>query len=79
MGAGRTHHSQFPAAFGAAQSVPNLFDHVNEHLASRALKVAGGAIVDATIIAAPNSTKNAAKVRDPKMHQPRKGQQWYFG
>ena len=56
-----------------------LFDRVNEHLAARGLKVAGGTIVDATIIAAPSSTKNAAKARDPEMHQTRKGQQWYFG
>ena len=56
-----------------------LFDRVNEHLASRGLKVAGGTIVDATIIAAPSSTKNQAKARDPDMHQTRKGQQWYFG
>lgn len=56
-----------------------LFDRVNEHLASRGLKVAGGTIVDATIIAAPSSTKNQAKARDPEMHQTRKGQQWYFG
>jgi IS5 family transposase len=41
--------------------------------------VAGGTIVDATIIAAPSSTKNEAKARDPEMHQTRKGQQWYFG
>ena len=46
-----------------------LFDRVNEHLASRGLKVAGGTIVDATIIAAPSSTKNEAKARDPEMHQ----------
>jgi IS5 family transposase len=39
----------------------------------------GGSIVDATIIAAPSSTKNAAGQRDPEMHQTRKGQQWYFG
>ena len=51
-----------------------LFDRVNEHLASRGMKVAGG-----TIIAAPSSTKNDAKARDPEMHQTRKGQQWYFG
>lgn len=38
-----------------------------------------GTIVDATIIAAPSSTKNAKKSRDPEMHQTRKGQQWYFG
>jgi IS5 family transposase len=56
-----------------------LFDRVNEYLASCGLKVAGGTIVDATIIAAPSSTKNAAKARDPEMHQTRKGQQWYFG
>lgn len=56
-----------------------LFDRVNAHLAGRGLKVAGGSIVDATIIAAPSSTKNTAKARDPEMHQTRKGQQWYFG
>src|SRR5947208_12019761 len=37
-----------------------------------------GTIVDATIIGAPSSTKNADKQRDPQMHQTRKGQQWYF-
>ena len=56
-----------------------LFERVNQHLASRGLKVAGGTIVDATLIAAPSSTKNEAKARDPEMHQTRKGQQWYFG
>lgn len=35
--------------------------------------------MDATIIHAPSSTKNATKSRDPEMHQARKGQQWYFG
>lgn len=52
---------------------------MTERLASSGLKVAGGAIVNATIISAPSSTKNAAKARDLKMHQTRKGQQWYFG
>lgn len=56
-----------------------LFDQMNEYLASRDLKVAGGTIVDATLIAAPSSTKNQAKARDPEMHQARKGQQWCFG
>jgi IS5 family transposase len=56
-----------------------LFDQVNAYLASRGLKVASGTIVDATIIAAPSSTKNRAGARDPAMHQTRKGQQWYFG
>lgn len=38
-----------------------------------------GTIVDATIIAAPSSTKNKEKQRDPEMHQTKKGNQWYFG
>ena len=40
---------------------------------------AGGTIVDATIIAAPPSTKNKSKTRDPEMHQAKKGNQWHFG
>ena len=56
-----------------------LFDEVQRHLAAKGLKVATGTIVDATIISAPSSTKNAAKARDPAMHQTRKGNQWYFG
>ena len=39
----------------------------------------GGSIVDATIIAAPSSTKNATGERDPQMRQTKKGNQWYFG
>jgi IS5 family transposase len=56
-----------------------LFDEVHRHLAAKGLKVATGTIVDATIINAPSSTKNAAKARDPEMHQTKKGNQWYFG
>ena len=56
-----------------------LFERINQHLAARGMKLAGGTIVDATIIAAPSSTKNQASARDPEMHQTRKGQQWYFG
>jgi IS5 family transposase len=41
--------------------------------------IATGTIVDATIIAAPSSTKNSKKERDPEMHQTRKGNQWFFG
>jgi IS5 family transposase len=52
-----------------------LFDAVGRHLASKGLKVATGMIVDATIINAPSSTKNAAKARDPEMHQTKKGNQ----
>src|ERR1700712_1289883 len=56
-----------------------LFAKVGEVLQARGLKVGTGTIVDATIIGAPSSTKNADKQRDPEMHQTRKGQQWYFG
>ena len=56
-----------------------LFAKVGQQLQERGLKVNTGTIVDATIIAAPSSTKNADKARDPDMHQTRKGQQWYFG
>ena len=56
-----------------------IFDRVNALLASRGLKVAGGTMVDATIIHAPSSTKNEEQSRDPEMHQTRKGNQWYFG
>ena len=56
-----------------------LFAKVGEVLQARGLKVGTGTIVDATIIGAPSSTKNAGKQRDPEMHQTRKGQQWYFG
>jgi len=56
-----------------------LFDEVQRHLAAKGLKISTGTIVDATIINAPSSTKNAGKARDPEMHQTRKGNQWYFG
>lgn len=56
-----------------------LFAKVGEVLQGRGLKVGTGTIVDATIIAAPSSTKNADKARDPEMHQTRKGRQWHFG
>ena len=56
-----------------------LFATVGQVLQARGLKVSTGTIVDATIIGAPSSTKNAGKARDPEMHQTRKGQQWYFG
>jgi transposase, IS5 family len=56
-----------------------LFAQVGRELQARGFKVNTGTIVDATIIGAPSSTKNADKARDPAMHQTRKGQQWYFG
>jgi transposase, IS5 family len=56
-----------------------LFAKVGEVLQQSGFKVKTGTIVDATIIGAPSSTKNADNARDPEMHQTKKGQQWYFG
>ena len=56
-----------------------IFDEVNAHLGERGLLMREGTLVDATIIAAPPSTKNKDKARDPEMHQTRKGNQWFFG
>jgi len=56
-----------------------MLDTVNLHLETRGIRIATGTIVDATIIHAPSSTKNASGERDPEMHQTRKGKQWYFG
>lgn len=56
-----------------------VLERVNTLLARRGLKVSGGTMVDATIIQAPSSTKNATQSRDPEMHQTKKGNQWYFG
>jgi IS5 family transposase len=56
-----------------------LFNAINADLATRGLMMRAGTLVDATLLAAPPSTKNRAKQRDPEMHQTRKGNQWYFG
>ena len=55
------------------------FETINQHLASRGLLLREGAIVDATLIAAPPSVKNREGKRDPEMHQSKKGHQWHFG
>ncbi|MFA1041821.1 transposase, partial [Xanthomonas fragariae] len=52
---------------------------VNAHLARKDQSLRSGTIVDATLIAAPSSTKNADYARDPEMHQTKKGKQYYFG
>ena len=56
-----------------------IFDPVKAHLQAAGLLLRQGTIVDATIIAAPSSTKNSTGGRDPEMHQTKKGNQWYFG
>ena len=57
----------------------SLLEEINGHLESQGLKLREGTIVDATIIAAPSSTKNRSGERDPEMHQTRKGNQRHFG
>ena len=56
-----------------------MLEQVNTFLSRKGLSLRGGTIVDATIIAAPSSTKNGDGRRDPEMHQTKKGNQWYFG
>ena len=56
-----------------------IFDDVKSRLEKAGLIMHGGSIVDATIIAAPSSTKNKEGKRDPEMHQTKKGNQWYHG
>jgi len=56
-----------------------IFASVRQLLEQRGLLLKEGSIVDATLIAAPPSTKNKDKARDPDMHQSKKGNQWYFG
>jgi IS5 family transposase len=63
------HHQLTQAMFAAVRSL----------LEEKRLLLKSGTIVDATIIAAPSSTKNAAQARDPEMKQTRKGKNWHFG
>ena len=56
-----------------------IFETVKDLLTERRLLLQAGTIVDATIIAAPSSTKNATGTRDPEMKQTRKGKSWHFG
>jgi IS5 family transposase len=58
---------------------PEILARVNAYLSRKKLLLKRGSIVDATIIAAPSSTKNADGERDPEMHQTKKGNQWHFG
>ena len=56
-----------------------LLESQNQIFETEGWIMRGGSIVDATIIAAPSSTKNATGTRDPEMHQTKKGNQWFFG
>ena len=56
-----------------------ILETVNELLTQHGLLLKVGTAVDATLIAAPTSTKNKDRARDPEMHSSKKGNQWYFG
>ena len=56
-----------------------IFQAVNAHLKDRGIAMKQVTINDATLIAAPSSTKNKAGERDPEMHQTKKGNQWHYG
>jgi len=58
---------------------PQILQIVNDLLTAKGLLLKSGTVIDATLIAAPSSTKNTSGERDPEMKQSRKGQQWYFG
>jgi len=56
-----------------------MFERINGLMEDKGLLLRSGTIVDATIIAAPSSTKNGTESRDPEMKQTRKGKNWHFG
>jgi IS5 family transposase len=56
-----------------------MFAPVNEILIEKGLMLKAGSAVDATLIAAPSSTKNGSGTRDPEMQSTQKGRNWYFG
>jgi IS5 family transposase len=58
---------------------PQILQTINDLLCSKGLMLRAGTVVDATLIAAPSSTKNASGERDPEMKQSQKGNQWFFG
>lgn len=61
------------------QLTESIFNAINAHLSEKGLFLREGTIVDATLIAAPPSTKNKEGKRDSDMHSSKKGNQWHFG
>jgi len=70
---------KFPHLLEENDLTQAIFEEIGKHLQAKKLLMKEGTIVDATIINAPSSTRNAEGKRDPQMHQTRKGHQWYFG
>ena len=70
---------RFRRLLGEQKLAPQILALVNELLGAKGLLLRAGTVVDATLIAAPSSTKNASGERDPEMKQSQKGQQSFFG
>ena len=70
---------QFRHLLEAHGLTEQMFKVINQTLGERGLFLRAGTIVDASLIAAPTSTKNQSKARDPEMHSSKKGNQWFFG
>jgi IS5 family transposase len=70
---------KFRRLLEANKLTERIFTAINAHLILKGLMLKEGTVVDATIIAAPSSTKNQEGERDPEMHQTKKGNQWHFG
>jgi transposase, IS5 family len=70
---------QFRHLLEAHGLTEQIFQAINQTLGERGLFLKAGTIVDASLIAAPTSTKNQDKARDPEMHASKKGNQWFFG
>jgi len=86
--AGLAHHERLPDRVTILRFRHLLEQHqlaeqilatVNATLSAKGLLLKQGTAIDATLIAAPSSTKNSAGTRDPEMHQTKKGNQWHFG
>src|SRR6218665_691878 len=72
-------YCRFRKLIGEKGLATEIFDRVNAMLVERGLMMREGTLMDATIITAPSSTKNADKKRDPDMTSTKKGNQWFFG
>lgn len=70
---------QIPAFVGGERAEQAVFDAINRVMVKSGHMMRGGTIVDATIINAPSSTKNARRERDPEMHQTKKGASGVLG
>ncbi len=78
MLARREHHSEASSRAGETQAGAAVLAVINDSLRIKGLILRSGTVVDATLISAPSSTKNASGERDPEMHQSKKGNQWHI-